>query len=148
MPTYSLLQQTSRRAHPRQTTSAARSKMTAGFSSFLGAGAAKALAVELAYTFQMGFDGPAALRMIACTALAGILCHYCALLLRETGVRGRKSPCWNQAVSRKAERMAVMRMRMLPGVRPPGGLLEQGVRGHLQRLQRRHPRPPGACRLM
>ena len=42
VPTYSLLQQTSRRAHPRQTTSAARSKMTAGFSSFLGAGAEKA----------------------------------------------------------------------------------------------------------
>ena len=38
---YSLLQHTSRRAHPRHTTSAARSKMTAGFSSFLGGGALK-----------------------------------------------------------------------------------------------------------
>ena len=39
--TYSLLQHTSRRAQPRQTTSAARSKMTAGFSSFLGGGVPK-----------------------------------------------------------------------------------------------------------
>jgi len=50
------------------------------------------LAVELAYTIQMGFDRTALLRMGACTALAGLLCHYCALLLRETSIPRRKAP--------------------------------------------------------
>ena len=39
--TYSLFQHTSRSAQPRHTTSAALSKITAGFSSFLGAGTEK-----------------------------------------------------------------------------------------------------------
>ena len=50
------------------------------------AAAAATLAVELAYTLQMGLDGPGILRTTACTALSALLCHYCALLLRETGV--------------------------------------------------------------
>jgi len=49
------------------------------------------LAVELAYTLQMGLSGEGLLRMAACTALAGFLCHYCALLLRETAIPKRKA---------------------------------------------------------
>ena len=49
------------------------------------------LAVELAYTIQMGVTGGGALRMFACTALAGVLCHYCALILRETAIPRRKA---------------------------------------------------------
>ena len=56
----------------------------------LAAGGAT-LAVELAYTLQMGMDGGSFLRMTACTALAGVLAHYCALLLRETSIPRRKA---------------------------------------------------------
>ena len=41
------------------------------------------LAVELAYALQMGLTRESVLRLLACTVLAGLLCHYCALLLRE-----------------------------------------------------------------
>ena len=49
------------------------------------------LAVELAYTFQLGLTWSGALRLAACTALAGLLCHYCALLLRETAIPRRRT---------------------------------------------------------
>ena len=49
------------------------------------------LAVELAYTIKLGFTGEAVLRMTACTALSGLLCHYCALLLRETAIPRRRA---------------------------------------------------------
>ncbi len=48
------------------------------------------LAVELAYTLQMGLAWDSALRLLACTALAGFLTHYCALLLRETAIPKRR----------------------------------------------------------
>ncbi|MDE7261569.1 MAG: SpoIIE family protein phosphatase [Oscillospiraceae bacterium] len=51
-----------------------------------------ALAVELAYALQMGLDGPGFLRLAASTALSAALCHYCALLLRETSLPRRKAP--------------------------------------------------------
>lgn len=50
-----------------------------------------ALAVELAYTLQTGFNGAGLLRMAASTALSGVLCHYCALLLRETSIPRRRA---------------------------------------------------------
>ena len=52
--------------------------------------AAATAAVELAYLFQMGFSGAGLSRLAACTALAGFLSHYCALILRETSVPKRK----------------------------------------------------------
>ena len=53
--------------------------------------AGSTLAVELAYTLQMGLDRAGLLRMAACTALSAFLCHYCALLLRETAIPKRKA---------------------------------------------------------
>lgn len=50
------------------------------------------LAVELAYTLQMGLNRAGLLRLGACTALAGLLCHYCSLLLRETAIPRRRAP--------------------------------------------------------
>ena len=44
------------------------------------------LAVELAYALQMGLTAAAVIRLLACTALAGLLTHYCALLLRQTAI--------------------------------------------------------------
>lgn len=55
------------------------------------AAAGATLAVELAYTLQMGINGQSLLRMAACTVLAGLLAHYCALLLRETSIPKRKA---------------------------------------------------------
>lgn len=49
------------------------------------------LAVELAYALQLGLSGTSLLRMGACTALSGVLCHYCALVLRETSIPRRKA---------------------------------------------------------
>jgi len=49
------------------------------------------LAVELAYTMQLGFTLPAITRLLSCTALSGILCHYCSLLLRETSLPRRRT---------------------------------------------------------
>ena len=60
------------------------------FRPVLAAGAT--LAVELAYALQMGLTGESLLRMTACTVLSGVLCHYCALLLRETAIPRRKAP--------------------------------------------------------
>ena len=70
------------------------------------------LAVELAYTFQMGFTGGAVGRMAACTALAGILCHYCALLLRETSIPRRKAPREAEALKTRL-RMSAEALRSL-----------------------------------
>lgn len=53
--------------------------------------AGAALAVELAYALQMGLDGASLTRMAASTALTGVLCHYCALLLREAVIPRRKA---------------------------------------------------------
>ncbi len=55
------------------------------------AAAGATLAVELAYALQMGMDGGGFVRLTACTVLAGVLCHYCALLLRETALPRRKA---------------------------------------------------------
>ncbi|MCI9677767.1 MAG: SpoIIE family protein phosphatase [Oscillospiraceae bacterium] len=49
------------------------------------------LAVELAYSLQMGLTGQSLTRLAACTVLAGLLCHYCALLLREAVIPRRKA---------------------------------------------------------
>ena len=49
-------------------------------------------AVELAYSLQLGLTAQSVLRLLACTALAGLLCHYCALLLRETAIPRRRAP--------------------------------------------------------
>ena len=49
------------------------------------------LAVELAYALQMGLTRESVLRLLACTVLAGLLCHYCALLLREASVPRRRA---------------------------------------------------------
>ena len=49
------------------------------------------LAVELAYSLQMGLKGGRLVRMGACTVLAGVLCHYCALVLRESHIPRRKA---------------------------------------------------------
>ena len=59
------------------------------FRPFTAAGAA--LSVELAYALQMGLDSASFLRMGASTALSGVLCHYCALVLRETSIPRRKA---------------------------------------------------------
>ncbi len=55
------------------------------------AAAGAALAVELAYALQMGLNTASLTRMAASTALSGVLCHYCALLLRETAIPRRKA---------------------------------------------------------
>ena len=51
-----------------------------------------ALAVELAYVLQVGVNGAGVLRLAASTALSAVLCHYCALILRETSLPRRKAP--------------------------------------------------------
>jgi len=48
------------------------------------AAAGATLSVELAYALQMGLGSASLMRTAACTALSGVLCHYCALLLRES----------------------------------------------------------------
>lgn len=57
-----------------------------------GTAAGATLSVELAYALQMGINGASLLRMAACTALSAVLCHYCALLLREAAIPRRKAP--------------------------------------------------------
>ena len=70
------------------------------------------LAVELAYTIQLGFTGEAVLRMSACTALAGLLCHYCALVLRETAIPRRKASRETESL-RQRLRMSADALRSL-----------------------------------
>jgi len=55
------------------------------------AASATTLAVELAYLLQIGLTKDGVLRLTACTAFAGLLSHYCALLLRETSIPKRKA---------------------------------------------------------
>ena len=50
------------------------------------------LAVELAYALQMGLTAASLTRLLACTALAGLLAHYCSLLLRQTVIPRRQAP--------------------------------------------------------
>lgn len=50
------------------------------------------LAVETAYALQMGLTADSLLRLIACTALAGLMAHYCSLLLRQTAIPRRQAP--------------------------------------------------------
>lgn len=57
-----------------------------------GTAAGATLAVELAYTLQVGLNGASVMRMAACTALSAVLCHYCALLMREAVIPRRKAP--------------------------------------------------------
>ncbi len=45
----------------------------------------------MAYLLQLGLTGAGLLRLSACTALSALLCHYCALLLRETSIPKRKA---------------------------------------------------------
>ena len=56
------------------------------------AAAGATLSVELAYALQMGLGSASLMRTAACTALSGVLCHYCALLLRESVIPRRKAP--------------------------------------------------------
>lgn len=49
------------------------------------------LAVELAYLLQLGLNTAGLLRLLACTVLAGLLTHYCGLLLREISLPRRKA---------------------------------------------------------
>lgn len=65
------------------------------------AAAGATLAVELAYTLQMGMNGAGLLRMIACTALAAVLCHYCALLMREAVIPRRKAPRESESLKQR-----------------------------------------------
>lgn len=50
------------------------------------------LAVETAYALQMGLTSASLLRLMACTALAGLMAHYCSLLLRQTAIPRRQAP--------------------------------------------------------
>lgn len=61
------------------------------------------LAVELAYTIRMGFSVSGLSRLLACTALAGLLSHYCSLLLRETSIPKRKTSRETEALRRRLQ---------------------------------------------
>ena len=70
------------------------------------------LAVELAYILQMGLDGASILRLLASTALSAALCHYCALLLRETSLPRRQAPRDAETV-RQRLRLSAQALRSL-----------------------------------
>lgn len=74
--------------------------------------AAATLAVELAYILQLGFTAAGMLRLLACTALAGFLCHYCALVLRETAIPKRKAARENDGF-RQRMRLSAEALRAL-----------------------------------
>ena len=69
-------------------------------------------AVELAYTLQLGLTVKDGLHLLACTALAGLLTHYCALLLRETAVPKRKTSRESE-ILRQRLRMSADALRSL-----------------------------------
>ena len=71
-----------------------------------------ALAVELAYVLQMGLDIPGLLRLTASAALSAALCHYCALLLRETSLPRRKAPRESETL-RQRLRLSAQALRTL-----------------------------------
>ena len=79
------------------------------------------LAVELAYALQMGLNGASLLRMAACTALSGVLCHYCTLLLRETVLPRRKTPpadSLRQRMKLSAEALRALGESLIPSASP------------------------------
>lgn len=61
------------------------------------------LAVELAYAIRLGLTGEALVRLGASTALAGLLSHYCALLLRETSIPRRRTSREGEALRRRLQ---------------------------------------------
>ena len=75
--------------------------------------AGSALAVELAYTLQMGLTGQGLTRMAACTVLSGILCHYCALVLRETSIPRRQTQRLESDGIRRRLRLSAQALRSL-----------------------------------
>ena len=75
--------------------------------------AGSALAVELAYTVQMGFSVQGLTRMAACTVLSGILCHYCALVLRETSIPRRQAQRPESDGLRRRLRLSAQALRSL-----------------------------------
>ena len=75
--------------------------------------AGAALAVELAYTLQMGFSAQGAVRMAACTVLSGLLCHYCALVLRETSIPRRQAARTENDGLRRRLRLSAQALRSL-----------------------------------
>lgn len=77
------------------------------------AAASSTLAVELAYTIQMGFTAQGALRMTACTVLSGLLCHYCALVLRETSLPRRQAQRAEGEGLRRRLRLSAQALRSL-----------------------------------
>ncbi len=86
------------------------------------AAAGAALSVELAYTLQMGMDGSSLLRLTASTALSGVLCHYCALLLRETSIprrrAARESESLRQRLRLSAEAIRALGESFAPAPQP------------------------------
>ena len=76
------------------------------------AAAGSTMAVELAYMLQMGPTWEGALRLFACTALAGFLCHYCALVLRETSIPKRKAARESEGI-RQRLRLSAEALRSL-----------------------------------
>ena len=76
------------------------------------AAGAATLAVELAYTIQMGVTSQGMMRMAACTALSALLCHYCALLLRETAIPRRKAARESESI-RQRLRLSAEALRSL-----------------------------------
>lgn len=55
------------------------------------AAAGTTASVEMAYLLQMGLSAAGMTRLLAVTALSGLLCHYCALLLRQTAIPRRRT---------------------------------------------------------
>ena len=78
------------------------------------------LAVELAYALQVGLSGASLLRTAACTALSGVLCHYCTLLLRETVLPRRKAPSdgLRQRMRLSAEALRALGETLAPAAAP------------------------------
>lgn len=70
------------------------------------------LAVEAAYTLQLGITWAGFLRLTACTALAGLLCHYCALLLHQTYLPRRKAGRTQESL-RQRLRLSAQALRSL-----------------------------------
>ena len=70
------------------------------------------LAVELAYTLQMGLDSTGFLRLASATAMTAVLCHYCSLLLRETSLPRRKAPRESETL-RQRLRLSAQALRSL-----------------------------------
>lgn len=61
------------------------------------------LSVELAYAIRLGLTAPALVRLLASTVMAGLLSHYCALLLRETAIPRHKTSRESEALRRRLQ---------------------------------------------